>query len=112
MIETETKNIDSDAIITSCQSKNSAVSILRKKQLDKAWSHLSSLTIQGESITIVSYAIEKKELELWTNIITRSADVITNFIHKALLQVLLTAANLHRWKKIADPHCTLCRQNL
>src|SRR5437867_3512348 len=112
MNETETKNIDSDAIITSYQSKNSAVRILRKKQQDKAWSHLSSLTIQGESITIVSSAIEKKELELWTSIITKSADIIAKFIHKALLQVLPTAANLHRWKKISDPYCTLCRQNL
>ena len=41
-----------------------------------------------------------------------SAEIIYNFAHKALLQVLPTAANLARWKKTTNPNCILCKSSL
>src|SRR5437899_11881390 len=112
MRETEATNVETYAILANCSSKISAISLMRKKQQEKAWTHLSSLTIQGESFVTISSAIDKKEMGLWAKVIEKCPDVIANFTHKALLQVLPSAANLYRWKKIPDPQCVLCNQGL
>lgn len=44
--------------------------------------------------------------------IERSSSTIYNFTHKALLQVLPTASNLFRWKKVTGPQCQLCKKGL
>jgi len=38
--------------------------------------------------------------------------VLHNFCTKAMLQVLPTASNLVRWKRITDPSCPLCASNI
>ena len=107
--ESEKLNIEIDEILVSQPSKRQATIILDNRHVQAAWIHLNSLVIQGQSVSTIVAEINKKDIEFWAKVLERCSNTIFNFAHKALLQVLPTAANLARWKKLPDPNCQLCK---
>ena len=61
---------------------------------------------------IIKEAVEELDIKIWGNTIQRCSNLIFNFAHKSLLQVLPTAANLKRWNISIDPNCPLCGKNM
>ena len=47
---------------------------------------------------------------LWNKITVSLSQSLFLFCRKALLQVLPTESNLHRWKKSENPYCRLCNK--
>ena len=68
--------------------------------------------MQGRAAETIDSAINKQDITLWSEVIERAISTVYNFAHKAFLQVLPTASNLHQWKKLKDPQCTLCKKGL
>ena len=106
--ETDSRFVECEALLSSCPSVKQAVARLKRAQQDVAWDHMASLPLQGKSVGVIESAIEKKNVSLWSTTISGLSGTIFNFGHKALLQILPTASNLHQWKKIQDPQCMLC----
>ena len=107
--ETMFKNVEFDSIRAAYSTIKAAINSLKNKNQEAAWCHLSSLTIQGESVSEIAKEINSADIHRWSKVVENCPTTISNFAHKALLQVLPTAANLYRWKKVTDPQCPLCK---
>jgi len=107
-IETSSKHVDTDSIVTSIPSRRSALSSLKKNQKSVAWLHMLSLPVQGASIAIIKEAVPKQSITLWSKYMARSSAVIHNFTRKAPQSQIPTAANLKLWERIDSPNCPLC----
>jgi len=86
--------------------------VLGARQSAAARSHLYSLTLQGACLKTVNQTAPTKNISLvslWSSTLESVACTVSNFAHKALHQVLPTASNLVRWKRISDPTCPLCK---
>src|SRR6218665_1595493 len=57
---------------------------------------------------VVTEVVTKKNITLWSNAVNELTDSSLKFIRKSFQQLLPTAANLVRWKRITDPVCHLC----
>src|SRR6218665_98084 len=62
----------------------------------------------GQSGYRVVTAVPKKTITLWSNTVNELTASRFKFIRKSFQQLLPTAANLIRWKRITDPVCHLC----
>ena len=104
--------MEADALLAAYPLKTLATRKLKKSQQDSSWSHIKSLSVQGMSAFAIVEQIDKKDIALWSKVLENSSSTIYNSAHKALLQILPTASNLFRWKKVSDPNCPLCKQGL
>jgi len=86
-METSSKHVDTDLIVTSNPSRRSALSSLKNNQKSDAWLHMLSLPVQGASIAIMKDAVPKQTITLWSKYMVRSSAVIHNFARKALQSI-------------------------
>jgi len=92
-------------------SSQAALATLRKQQDDIAKDHFYSSNTQSAAIKTINENISKHNIRTWSTLTNTIPQHIYQFARKALLQQLPTAANLHKWKKIANPDCVLCNAN-
>ena len=112
-IWTDTRNIHVilDALIEGNESIGSATRQLRAKHNEASLQHFLSLECQGSSARAIIKGIQRKEIIIWSEHIRTQPQFILQFAYKALLQLLPTASNLFKWKRIGSPHCSLCNIN-
>ena len=67
--------------------------------------------MQGESPKVIIELISRKSFTSWNSLFEHLPQFIFQFARKALQQQLPTASNLHRWKKLQIPMCSLCGIN-
>jgi hypothetical protein len=89
---------------------STSISTLLSNQVQQAENHLSTLEIQGVAVNIVLENIRKSNIQLWSDALDFLPQSLYQFTRKALQQLLPTAANLARWKRIENPSCSLCKQ--
>ena len=70
--------------------------------------HFHGLEIQGVAARTIPENISKSEIKIWNDVLELLPEFLFQFTRKALQQQLPTASNLARWKRIADPTCSLC----
>ena len=68
------------------------------------------LELQGVVSKIITENISDANINLWNKITVSLSQSLFLFCRKALLQVLQTESNLHRWKKSENPYCRLCNK--
>ena len=83
---------------------------LKDQQIQQAKEHFHSLELQGVVSKIITENISDANIILWNKITVSLSQSLFLFCRKALLQVLPTESNLHRWKKSENPYCRLCNQ--
>ena len=112
-IWTDTRNIHVvlDALIEGNESIGSATRQLRAKHNEASLQHFLSLECQGSSARAIIKGIQSKEIIIWSEHIRTQPQFILQFAYKALLQLLPTASNLFKWKRIGSSHCPLCNIN-
>ena len=69
--------------------------------------HILSLNIQGDTISSISEHLKRSEISRWTKELDKLAAPLFNFVRKAIVQQLPSAANLVRWGKWLDSLCPL-----
>src|SRR6218665_850173 len=75
---------------------------------DRSYKTFLWLRIQGVMAKVVTEAVTRKAITLWSNTVNELTASSFKFVRKAFQQLLPTAANLVRWKRITDPVCHLC----
>ena len=78
----------------------------------KSKSHVESLISQGIISNSIDGVISNKLIQEWSNATWALPECIFQFTRKSLLQLLPTAANLHRWKRSDNPSCSLCQRGI
>ena len=68
---------------------------------------LTSLPQQGQ----MSRAANGENAKIWSQAVTSLPDRIMKFAINASLDSLPTNANLHKWKKLTSPQCSLCQSS-
>ena len=117
----ELRSIASDSALANCAidehiaaSKDvcSAKKALKNEFIEKASQHVLNLECQGPAFKVITDAIKKPKIGLWSKEIDSLPSAKLIFARKALSQVLPTSANLVRWKRSTDPLCHLCSSGL
>src|SRR6218665_3668753 len=85
-----------------------ATSSMHRQQVTEATKHFFGLESQGVMAKLVTEAVTKKTITLWSKTVNELTASSFKFVRKAFQQLLPTAANLVRWKRITDPVCHLC----
>ena len=99
-----------DSIIVENDSCADALKQLKDQQIQQAKEHFHSLELQGVVSKIIIENISDANIILWNKITVSLSQSLFLFCRKALLQVLPTELNLHRWKKSENPYCRLCNK--
>ena len=99
-----------DSIIVENDSCADALKQLKDQQIQQAKEHFHSLELQGVASKIITENISDANIILWNKITVSLSQSLFLFCRKALLQVLPTESNLHRWKKSENPYCRLCNK--
>jgi hypothetical protein len=102
------RHVVTDQRIVSHDSVAAATKSLKLEQQNSDVSHLFSLEVQGASVKCVTETVCSKNIEIWSSTLNNLPTHLFNFARKALIQVLPTAANLKRWKRVQDASCPLC----
>ena len=116
--DNELRHIVSDSALTNCRldeiiAKNTNVTNAKKslkaQHVLNASQHLINLKYQGLSLKeIHNTNIFKANISVWSKAVEALPGSKLIFAHKALSQVLSTAAKFVRWKRSTDPSCHLC----
>lgn len=108
--ETSTKNINIDVHLggETMDLKTSKKS-LKLKFETAALDHVKTLSVQGVLVNCIIENLSPSQISKWVKEVELLSATLFCFIRKALQQQLATAANLHRWGKITDGLCALCR---
>ena len=106
--DSSSHHVMSDRLLVSSDSLADATKSLNSEHVTRAANHLYSLQCQGALAKSVHETISKKNITLWSSIIDLLPPPQFIFARKALIQCLPTASNLVRWKRLADPTCSLC----
>src|SRR6218665_2472241 len=103
------KSINTDCLIQKKgQDISQATNSMRRQQVTEATTHFIGLESQVVMAKVVTEAVPKKNITFWSNTVNELTDSSFKFVRKALQQLLSTAANLVRWKRITGPVCHLC----
>src|SRR6218665_414011 len=78
---------------------------MHRQQVIEATKHFFGLEYQGVMAKVVTEAVTKKAITLWSNTVHELTASSFKFVRKAFQQLLPTTANLVRWKRITDPVC-------
>ena len=106
---TSDQNVRTDSIILTNSSRNEAIREVKATHIQASFDHIVSLKVQGRSISSIIENLSKTAISRWTRELDKLAAPLFNFVRKALVQQLPTAANLVRWGKSQDPLCLLCK---
>ena len=99
-----------DSIIVGNDCCADALKQLKDQQIQQAKEHFHSLELQGVVSKIITENISDANIILWNKITVSLSQSLFLFCRKALLQVLPTESNLHKWKKSENPYRRLCNQ--
>ena len=109
---TSDRNRRIDDVIHANSSRTQALYQIKEEHTKASFEHIVSLNIQGRiSISSISENLTKSAISRWTRELDKLATPIFNFVRKAIVQQLPTAANLVRWGKSVDPLCPLCQNS-
>ena len=97
-----------DSIIVENDSCADALKQLKDQHIRQAKQHVHSLELQGVVSKIITENISDANIILWNKITVSLSQSLFLFCRKALLQVLPTESNLHRWKKSEKIHTVDC----
>ena len=98
---------ESDHIMEN-KSLNESLNELQSTQQNKIKGHLHALILQGSIFNSLDGVIQTKFMREWSDTVNSLPQFLFEFTRKAILQVLPTNANLHRWKRSDNPFCPLC----
>src|SRR6218665_2359328 len=79
---------------------------MHRQQITEATKRFFGLESQSVMTKVVTETFTTKTI--WSNTVNELAASGFKFVRKAFHQLLPTAANLARWKRITDPACHLC----
>ena len=108
---TSDQNRKIDDVIHSNSSRSKALQQMKEDHTRACFEHIGSLNIQGRIISSISEHLKRSEISRWTKELDKLAAPLFNFVRKAIVQQLPTAANLVRWGKSIDPLCPLCKNS-
>ena len=108
---TSDRNRRIDDVIHANTSRRQALDQIKEEHTKASFKHIVSLNIQGRIISSISENLTKSAISRWTRELDKLATPIFNFVRKAIVQQLPTAANLVRWGKSVDPLCPLCQNS-
>jgi hypothetical protein len=110
--ESSAHHIPTDELLVTYSSRSAATNNLKVSQTKQGADHLYSLQLQGIAAKTVAESVPKENINLWSNTLTSLPSAVHNFTRKAFIQVLPTASNLYRWKRLNDASCKLCANNI
>src|SRR6218665_2566595 len=103
------KSINTDCLIQEDgQNISQATTCTHRQQVTEATKHFFGLESQGVMAKVVTEAVTKKAITLCSNTVNELTASSFKLVRKAFQQLLPTAANLVRCKRITDPVCHLC----
>jgi hypothetical protein len=100
---TSDRNRRIDDVIHANSSRTQALQQIKEDHTQANFKHIVSLNIQGRIISSISENLTKSAISRWTRELDKLATPIFNFVRKAIVQQLPTAANLVRWGKSVVP---------
>ena len=106
--ETSVLHVETDSSLMEHKTLQLAKSAHGNAHRNNNIAHVLGLKQQDFAFKSVLDSISLKEINTWSDMLDSTSAHIFSFARKALLQVLPTAANLARWKRLADPQCVLC----
>ena len=109
--DTNVKNVLIDSALMNAGSLQTAKKVLKLQSQNSALEHVSSLQLQGLSITSVIDNIKSSTILAWSKTIQSLSTVLFCFTRKGLQQQLATMTNLSRWGKTNSAKCPLCQQD-
>src|SRR6218665_3895712 len=95
--DTACKCINTDCLIQDEeQNISQATTSMHRQQVTEATKHFFGLESQGVMVKVVTQAVTKKTITLWSNTVNELTALSFKFVRKAFQQLLPTAANLVR----------------
>ena len=106
--ESSTKYVRMDSLLDNSVSIAISSKMLVNSQTKEAEKHFIHLQTQGAATKSILENISGSNIRTWNDAIESLPQFLFQFAIKTLQQQLPTAANLVRWKKIADSSCQMC----